>query len=185
MASPEEMAQAMIDNMKEKTGRSKEEWLPLVRASGLEKHGQILKWLKSEHSVTHGFASLIAHLALAEGQDAPSETDLVDAQYAGAKAGLRPIYDALVQATGEFGDDVEVSPKKTYVSLRRSKQFAILKPSTKTRFDLGINLGDAPETERLQPAGSMGMVSHKVALAEVGQVDAEVIGWLRQAYERA
>jgi predicted transport protein len=183
--SPEEMAASMRANIPEKTGRTLEEWRAIVGASGLEKHGQIVKLLKSEHGVTHGFANLIAHEVRGSSALQAGGDELIDAQYAASKAALRPIYDALAKAVADFGEDVELSPKKTYVSLRRSKQFGLIKPSTRTRVDLGINLKEAAATARLQPAGSLGMVSHKVALASVDEVDDELVGWLRQAYAQA
>jgi predicted transport protein len=99
---------------------------------------------------------------------------------------LRPIYDALVAAATRFGDDVELGPRKTYVSLRRSKQFGIIKPATRTRVDVGIHLPDAEASDRLQPGKSFGgMCSHQVAVTDAGQVDTELVGWLKAAYERS
>lgn len=179
--------QTMIDNMPEKTGKSLVEWSEVLAAAKLEKHGEILKLLKGEHGVTHGYANTISILYRQQAEGgAPSEPDLVDAQYAGAKAGLRPIYDAVLAAVTEFGGDVEIAPKKTYVSLRRSKQFAIVQASTKTRVDLGLNLKGEEPTGRLEGGKVFsGMCSHRVRLTSSDEVDAEVIGWLRQAYERA
>jgi hypothetical protein len=188
MATPEEMAATMIANMAEKTGRSLPDWLALTVPTEHQKHGQILKWLKSEHGVSHGFASLIAHETLAArgGGGAPAGDDLLAAQYAGAKAALRPIHDALVRAVDAFGGDVERAPKKAYVSLRRAKQFGLVQPSTKTRVDVGINLPGAAPTDRLEASGSFNaMVSHRVRLASVEEVDDELIGWLRAAYDAA
>jgi hypothetical protein len=181
--SPEEMAASMIRNMPEKTGKSLEEWIVIAKASGLEKHGQILKMLKADHGMTHGFANLVAIKTLQTGE-APSEDDLVATQYAGAKESLRPIYDALVAAIDRFGGDVEIAPKKAYVSLRRNKQFGLVQPSTRTRVDVGINLEGADPTDRLEASGSFNaMVSHRVRLTDVEQVDAELVEWLRRAYE--
>ena len=110
--------------------------------------------------------------------------DLLGAQYE-KKPDLRPIYDAVVGGIAEFGD-AEASVKKTYVSLRRNKQFAILQPSTKTRFDVGINLKGTDPTERLEPSGSFnGMVTHRVRVHTVEEVDAELLGWLKEASELA
>ena len=107
------------------------------------------------------------------------------AQYAGAKAGLRPIYDAVLKGVATFGGDVEIAPKKSYVSLRRGKQFAIIQPSTKTRVDIGINLKGIDPTDRLEASASFNaMVSHRVRVGTVDEIDAEVLDWLRQAYER-
>ena len=176
--------QTMIDNLPEKTGKTLEQWLKLLSGEAFEKHGEIVKWLKSEHGVTHGFANLIAHRHRDGGGD--QEPDLVAAQYAGAKADLKPIYEHIVAVVSDFGDDVEISPKKTYVSLRRSKQFALVQPSTKTRVDLGLKLPDEKPGERLEASGSFNaMVSHRVRLEDESDVDTEVVEWLKRAYELA
>ena len=190
MASPEEMAQTMINNMEAKTGKTLDAWLAHVSGTSLTKHGEIVKHLKSEHDVTHGFANLIAQVALKGLQivnpSSKDEDDLVVAQYSGAKANLKPVYDKLVAAVAAFGDDVELAPKKAYVSLRRNKQFGIVQPSTKTRVDVGINLKGFEPTDRLETSGSFNqMVSHRVRLAEPGDVDAELVQWLQEAYNRA
>ena len=191
MATPEEMLATMIANLSEKTGKSLEEWHTVVHASSLEKHGQIVKILKADHGVTHGYANLIAQSAQGKlttpgDGGAGGEDALVTAQYAGAKADLKPIYDALIREIGQFGKDVEIAPKKTYVSLRRKKQFGLIQPSTKTRVDVGIHLKETAPTERLEASGSFNaMVSHRVRMTEVGQVDGELVGWLRAAYTAA
>lgn len=183
--SPEEMAQAMIQNMPEKTGRSLDEWLTICQKSALEKHGEIVKFLKSDHGMTHGFANLVAHsFRNGNAADDDGPDDLVDRQYQG-KDVLRPIYDRLSQVISDFGSDVELAPKKAYVSCRRNKQFALLQPSTKTRLDVGINLKGEDTTNRLEASGSFNaMVSHRVRLNSVDEIDDELTDWLRQAYER-
>jgi hypothetical protein len=184
--SPEEMLTSMIANLPEKTGKSLEEWLAIVKASGLEKHGEVVKHLKGEHGLTHGYANLVAHEAKRSDSPPIAEDDLVAAQYAGPKSALKPIYDALLKRVESLGDEVEVAPKKTYVSLRRSKQFALIQPSTRTRVDLGIQLKGVPPTSRLESSGSFNaMVSHRVRLSSVEEVDGEVAAWLRQAYDAA
>lgn len=184
--SPEEMAAAMIANMKEKTGKTLDAWLKIVKKTKLEKHGLIVKHLKSEHEITHGFANLIAAKFLEAGKPASSNDDLVEAQYSGAKADLRPIYDALVKAIQKFGADVEIAPKKAYVSLRRNKQFGLIQPSTKTRVDVGINLKGTEPTDRLEASGSFNsMVSHRVRLESKSDVNAQLIKWLKAAYKDA
>ncbi len=179
--SPEAMAESMIANMPEKTGKSLPQWLAIVKKSKLDKHGLIVKHLKSDHGMTHGFANLVAHKAL-NSDAGSSETDLVEAQYSGPKAELKPIYDAIIRAAEACGD-VEVSPKKAYVSLRRTKQFAIVQPSTRTRVDLGLNLKGEDPTDRLEASGSFNaMVSHRVRLEKAGDVDKAVKAWIRKAW---
>ena len=185
--SPDEMAASMIANMKEKTGKTLAQWIAVAKKSGEEKHGAITKHLKTEHGMTHGFANLVAHKFLEQkrGGSAAGE-DLVSAQYSGAKADLKPIYDAVTKAVKSLGKDVEIAPKKTYVSLRRSKQFALVQPSTKTRVDLGINIKGEKPTGKLEASGSFNaMVSHRVRLESAKDVDRDVKAWLKNAYDNA
>lgn len=178
--------QTMINNMPEKTGKSLDEWFVVIKAAGPEKHGEIMKLLKGEYGVSHGFANTISILYRQQAAGGPPpEADLVDAQYE-KKADLRPIYEKILAISKGFGKDVEVAPKKTYVSLRRSKQFAIVKPSTKTRVDLGLNLKDVAATDRLEGGNVFsGMCSHMVRLTKPDDVDDQVVSWLQQAYDTA
>lgn len=135
--------------------------------------------------MTHGFANLVAQVhrdpSVLGGGD---EDALVDAQYAGAKEGLRPIYDALMKHVAKLGEDVAVAPKKSYVSLRRSKQFGLIQPSTKTRVDVGLNLKGKAPGGRLEASGSFNsMVTHRVRLESPKDVDRELVGWLKEAYD--
>jgi len=177
----------MIAKLPATTGKSLPEWLKIIRASKRTKHGEIVKLLKAEHGVTHGYANQIAlHATRTADEPTPGSDGLVEAQYAGPKAALRPIYDALAALVRRFGSDIELSPKKGYVSLRRAKQFGLIQPSSATRIDVGINLkGDKP-TPRLEASGSFNaMVSHRVRVSSVTEVDAELATWLRRAYDAA
>jgi hypothetical protein len=184
--TPDEMAAAMISNFEEKTGKNLEQWIAIAKKPKLSKHGEIVKHLKAEHGMTHGYANLVAHKTLQTDSWTDSGDTLLAGQYVGAKANLRPIYDAIAKGVEAFGNDVELAPKKSYVSIRRSQQFAIVQPSTKTRVDVGINLRGVDPTKRLEAAGSFNsMVSHRVRLTDAGDVDQEFIDWLHQAYEQS
>lgn len=178
MATPEEMLAAMIKNMPEKTGKPLEEWLKIVKKSGLEKHGDILKFLKNDHGMTHGFANLVSSKA----RDTGEEVDLVASQYSGAKASLKPIYEAVIDYVSAL-ENVEIAPKKASVSLRRKKQFALITPATKTRIDLGLALKGEDAKGRLETYNAM--CSHRVRLETVEDFDDEVKAWLQTAHERA
>lgn len=183
--SPADVARTMVDNLPEKTGKSLQQWLAILGKASLDKHGRIVAMLKQDHGVTHGFANLIAQQYLSQGRT-PGGDDLVATQYEGPKADLRPIYDAVTAMVGKFGNDVEVSPKKTCVSYRRNRQFALIQPSTRDRVDVGINLKGTKAGKRLEASGSFNaMVSHRVRLTKKSEVDAELEGWLKKAYEAA
>lgn len=179
----------MVKNLEEKTGVKMTEWVKIVNGSGLEKHMEKVKFLKADHGLTHGYANLIVHTAKdglpGKAKSAATSQELIAAQYE-KKPELKPIYDKLIKMVSSFGDDVEISPKKAYVSLRRKKQFALLQPSTKTRLDVGLCNKEAETTDRLELAGSFNsMASHRVRITELGQVDAELKKWLKASYEAA
>jgi hypothetical protein len=181
---------SMIKNLEEQSGKTLAEWKKVVTALGAKKHGEVVKTLKDVHGLGHGYANLVAHHAKgaleASGTASAQGDDLVDQMYAGEKAALRPIHETLMAAVRKFGTDVEVSPKKTYVSLRRSKQFGLVQPTTKTRVDVGINLKGVPPSGRLEASGSFNaMVSHRVRIEKAADVDKALIAWLKEAYDRA
>lgn len=182
MATPEEQLATMLANIPEKTGKPLADWLKIIKTSGLQKHGEIMKLLKSEYGVTHGFANLITAKARETGAPA-SEDDLVTAQYSGPKAALRPLHDAITAYALSLGGDVEIAPKRASVSLRRKKQFALITPATKTRIDLGLALKGEEATGRLETYNAM--CSHRVRLEATGDFDAQVKAWMKTAYERA
>ncbi|MCW5580203.1 MAG: DUF4287 domain-containing protein [Luteimonas sp.] len=175
------------NNLEKQTGRSRAQWIALANAAGFAKHGELVAWLKSEHGIGHGYANLVAIRAReAAAGGAASEGDLLAAMFAGKKAGLKPRYDRLMALARKLGEDVEVAPRKTYVSLRRSKQFALVQPSTATRLDLGLNLKGMASQGRLEAAGGFNaMCTHRIRLERDADVDAEVGRWLKQAYDAA
>jgi len=176
----------MIENIKKKYGKSVEEWIKIVKKEKLEKHGEILKLLKEKHGFTHGYANLIS--VKARGTDAgsaESSDQLIIDQYKG-KENLKPIFDKIIKEISNFGNDIEISPKKAAVSLRRKRQFALVQPSTKTRVDLGLKLKDKEISGRLGNSGPFGiMCTHRVKIEDPSDIDGEVISWLKEAYEKA
>lgn len=175
----------MEQGLLEKTGKTLNEWIAIVKKQKLDKHKAIIDFLKSEHDFTHGYANFVA--LKARGADAAShdDADLLTSQYKG-KEQLKPIYDELLKKILKFGKDITVTPKKDSVSFIRKKQFALIKPATKTRVDLGLKLKDKPTTDRLGNSGPFGaMCTHRVQLTEKKEVDKELLEWLKEAYEKA
>ena len=182
MSSVDDATATMIANYPARTGRPLDAWVALIRASGLARHGEIVAMLKREHGMSHGFANLAAHTALRP-DEAPAGDELVATMYAGSKAAIRPLHEAVVNAVRSFGGDVEIAPKKAYVSLRRRKQFATVGPGSAGRLEVGLNLPDREADRRLEPTS--GMCTHRVRIGAADEIDGELLGWLREAYERA
>jgi len=177
-----------LSNIEQRTGKSVEELSRIVRESGLSRHGELVAMLKSTLGMGHGDANLLVHTARnASEPDAAAEQErslerVLDDLYAGPKAALRPIHERLREELEGWGG-FEWVPKKTYVSYRRKKQFATIGPATKSRVEVGLNMKGPAATERLEalPAGQM--CNYRVRITDAEQVDAELMGWLRMAYE--
>ena len=174
--------QTMIENMPEKTGKSLNEWKTILKEKSFEKHSEAVKYLKTAHQVTHGFANTIVTLSKDAHQ---TPEDLVAQQYQGKEL-LIPIYKELITFVKSLGDDVIITPKKGSVSVIRKRQFILIKPATKTRIDLGFKLKDKPTTNRLENSGPFGtMCTHRVKIAAHTEIDEELKQWIVEAYEKS
>jgi hypothetical protein len=189
-----------VAELKDKTGRTMDEWIAFIRKSGLKDEKACRDWLKQEHGMGTNSAWWLAEKAFGDTgtfEDSPeaylkAASVYVEEMYSGPKAGLRPIHDALITLGRSLGTDVKVCPCKTIVPMFRNHVIAQIKPSTRTRIDFGLALGPllaAGKTrfpERLIDTGGYAKkdrITHRFALASADEVDAEVEKWLRQAYE--
>ena len=190
MSTLDQARETQLKNIQTKTGKSLAELTALIQGSGLTKHGEIRDMLMRELGLGYGDATMLVHFALqSDGQSAAeakgaSTDDVLDEIYSGAKADLRPIHDRLMEAISQFGE-LEVVPKKGYVSLRRKRQFAMIGPATKTRVEVGINSKTLEATDRLIGIPPGGMCQFKVNLTGASQVDDELIAWIKQGYDSA
>jgi hypothetical protein len=187
------MTQKWIDTLKEKTGRSLEEWLKLVKKSGPPTEKERREWLKQEHKLGTNSAGYIAERADGKGAELAdpdaylrAAEKYVEGMYSGGKAGLRPIYDALLKLGLGVGKDVKACPCQTIVPLYRNHVFAQIKPTTQTRIDMGFALGDLKGGGRLIETGGYAKkdrITHRIAITSVKEIDGEVKKWMRAAYE--
>ncbi len=190
MADPNAALATQIANIQKKTGKSLAELEKIVKGCGFSKHGEIRDYLKNELGLGHGYANTLVHVVMKSDGASAAEASggdldaLVAGFYAGPKAALRPIHDAVMKRLAAFGE-FEIAPKKTYVSLRRKKQFAMVGPATNTRVEVGINAKDLKPTARLEAEKPKSMCDFKVKLTSADQVDDELIGWIKKAYDSA
>jgi hypothetical protein len=181
-ASVQHMA-AIASNLPAKTGKRLEDWIRLLEDSGPTSDKERMDWLKSAHGLGRDTAMTIVEFA--EGRANPDPHALVDAMYAGPKAALRPLYEALLHLALSMGEDATATPCSTYVPLLRKHTFALIKPTTRTRIDLGLALPDVQPNDRLKPAKGLGSarITHVVGVSTLDDLDDDLKGWLRKAYE--
>ena len=192
MASVEEGLKTLLRNIEAQYGKTLDEWLALVKASGKTKHAEIMATLKTEYGMTHGHANRVA--LIARGADAASlvrdaaarDSDPVAELYTGAKSSLNPIHDRLMTAIEGLGSDIKIAPKNGYVSIRRKKQFCMIQPSTAARIDLGLILKETEAVGKLEISGKFNpMFSHRMRVSAPEDVSEELVSWLKKAYEQA
>jgi hypothetical protein len=181
MNSVDKATATQLKNIETKTGKSFAELRSLILASCLDKVGAIRDWLKQDFSLGHGDANTLAILALRP-EEPSGDASPLDDIYKGPKAALRPIHDAIMLEVHKLGE-FEIAPKKAYLSLRRKKQFAMVGPATNSRIEVGINMKGMLGTNRLIAQAPGGMCQYIVKITDLKEVDSELLGWIRQAYD--
>ena len=188
------MMQKWVAELKEKTGRSLDEWVRLVKKEGRAGEKERREWLKKKHGLGTNSAWWIADAAAGKSLDADPDAYLktavqyVEEMFAGGKAGMRPVYDALLELGLSIAPDVKACPCKTIVPLYRNHVFAQIKPTTRTRIDFGLCFRDykGKLPKRLVPTGGAekgDRITHRIEITRVEEIDAEVKRWLKTAYD--
>jgi hypothetical protein len=176
-----------LNNIQKKTGKTIDEIRIILRESGLQKHAEIRQMFIDRFGLGFGDATMLVHFAQqSDGQSAAeaaqaSPQEILEGIYTGSKTSLRPLHNAVMNEVSKLGE-FNIAPKKSYLSLRRKRQFAMIGPGSKNRLEIGLNMKGIPPTERLieQPAG--GMCQYKVFLNSENEIDEELIGYLKTAY---
>jgi hypothetical protein len=187
MSSVDKAVATQLENIEKRTGKTLAQLTALVKKSGFEKHGEIVAMLKKDLGMGHGDANTIVHYVKGNVQTSEAKLaagDPLDEIYVGPKEALRPIHEKLMAAIEKFGD-FEIAPKKGYESLRRKKQFAMIGPATNTRVEVGINMKGVPATARLEAQPEKSMCQYKVKVTSEKEVDKELIGWIKMAFDGA
>jgi hypothetical protein len=177
--------QAYLDNIYAKTGKTPDDFRKLAAEKGLTKYGEVTAWLKADYGLGGGHANVIAQLIVNPEKFSTKPDDALAAHFKGDKAKWREPFDTLAAKINQFGPDIKFAANSSYINAQRSgKKFAVLQPSTPERFDVGIKLKGIAPTGRLEASGSWNvMVTHRVRVSDPGEMDAELLGWLKQAYD--
>src|SRR5712692_5955289 len=187
------MVQKWVEELPQKTGRSLDEWIALTKKSGPPTENERREWLRSKHGLGTNAAWWIAERAEGKGGETDnSEAYLAAAEkyvedmFAGPKAALRPIYNALLKLGLKVGKDVKACPCQTIVPFYRKHVFAQIKPTTQTRIDLGFALGNMKGAGRLIDTGGFAKkdrITHRIPITSVKEIDDDVKHWLKVAYD--
>lgn len=188
------MTQKWIGELKQKTGKSLEEWMRYLKTNGPKDEKEKRAWLKSEHGLGTNTAWWLAERAEGKGDEVgdpdaylKAAEGYVEKMFAGSKAQLRPVYDALLKLGLSVGKEAKACPCQTIVPLYRNHVFAQIKPTTRTRIDFGFALGDTKAKGRLIDTGGFAKkdrITHRIEITSLKDIDDEVKRWLKVAYDR-
>lgn len=188
------MTQKWIGELKQKTGRTLEEWLKHIKKDGPADEMERRAWLKEKYGLGTNTAWWLAERSVGKGKESgdpdayleSAERD-VEKMFSGGKAHLRPVYDALLKVGLKTGKEAKACPCQTIVPLYRNHVFAQIKPTTQTRIDMGFALGDMKPTGRLIDTGGFAKkdrITHRIPITSLDDIDDEVTHWLKVAYDR-
>ncbi|HEU5236740.1 MAG TPA: DUF5655 domain-containing protein [Pyrinomonadaceae bacterium] len=189
------MTMKWVTELKQKTGRSLDEWITFIKKEGPPTEQARRDWLKQQHGLGTNSAWWLAERSVGKGEETgdpdaylQAAEKYVDEMFSGKKEHLRPIYDALLKSGLSMGKDTKACPCQTIVPLYRNHVFAQIKPTTQTRIDFGLALGDTKKTpKRLIDTGGFAKkdrITHRFEITSLQDIDDEVKRWLKVAYER-
>ncbi|MEP6708092.1 MAG: DUF5655 domain-containing protein [Pyrinomonadaceae bacterium] len=183
-----------IGELKQKTGRTLEDWLRLIEKEGPLTEKERREWLKESYGLGPNSAGWLAESSFGKGEEIgdpdaylSAAEEYVEKMFAGKKADLRPLYDKLLQIGLKTGKDVKACPCQTIVPLYRNHVFAQIKPTTQTRIDLGLALGDMKTPKRLIDTGGYqkkDRITGRIEITSLKDIDDDVQHWLKVAYDR-
>src|SRR6267142_70043 len=189
------MTQKWVGELKQKSGRSLDEWIKFIRKEGPPTEAARRVWLKQQHGLGTNSAWWLAERSVGKGEEAGdpdaylrAAEKYVEAMFAGKKEHLRPIYEALLKLGLSMGRDTKACPCQTIVPLYRNHVFAQIKPTTQTRIDFGLALGETKKIpKQLIDTGGFAKkdrVTHRFEITSLKDIDDEVKRWLTIAYDR-
>jgi len=189
------MTQKWVAELKQKTGRTLDEWIKFIKKEGPPTEQARRDWLKEQHKLGTNSAWWLAERSVGKGEESSDSNaylkaaeKYVDKMFAGKKEQLRPLYDALLKLGLSMGKDTKACPCQTIVPLYRNHVFAQIKPTTQTRIDFGLALGDTKKTpKRLIDTGGFAKkdrITHRFEITSLKDIDDEVKKWLKVAYDR-
>jgi hypothetical protein len=189
------MMQDWIATVKAKTGRTLQEWLRLIKKEGPQDEKACRVWLKEHYGLGTNSAWWLVERAVGNklglADDDPESylkaaPEYVNAMFEGGKEGLRPIYEMLLRVALALGNDVKACPCQTIVPLYRRHVFAQLKPTTRSRLDLGLALKDMKTPTRLIDTGGFAKkdrITRRIPISSLDEIDDVAKHWLEMAYE--
>jgi hypothetical protein len=182
------MEAAIVAKFKEKTGKTLDEWVKVVKKSGPSAAKERRAWLKEKHGLTTNYAWFVAERAENDGgSDHYDPEALVNGIFSGNKSHLRPLYEEILRFALSVGPDVKCCPCATMIPFYRKHVIAQVKAPNRSRLDLGFALGDMKPVGGLIDTGGFAKkdrITHRIEISSAEDFNDEPKKWFRRAYDR-
>ncbi len=132
--------ETILAGIQSKTGKDVAALAGLVSKSAASTRKERVGWLMRQHGLGRVAANIVAAHSEGKATGYDDQDGLLCAMYAGPNAALKPIYQRLAEIGGGLGPDFSLYQCEGQTTFKRHRQFAWVKPSAKTRVDLGLAL---------------------------------------------
>lgn len=178
---PKQMGEAILRNLEEKTGKTLEQWISILKKAKVSDKKSVMDFLKNTHSLGHFQAQKIFECF--DGKDMYENTDdFIPALF--NSSDLLKAYKKVETTITKFGNDVRIQPCKTYIPFYRKNQFALIKVSKDKKVIIGLNLPDDFKNERFKKSktGGSERINYQTTLETISDFDKEIIEIITSAY---
>jgi hypothetical protein len=176
---------SLESNFEKESGKSVQAWLDIMLTCPETTQRKQLAWLKKHYGILQNRGLMILSYAENNGIPILSEDPeaLVAALFSKSQH-LLPIYDAVTSYVGTL-ESAHMSPRKTYITLSRTKQFGILMPH-KHGLIVGFTFKPVPNHDRILLTGKKVLGSDRITayviLNTIDDFDGEVKSLLMTAH---
>ena len=185
MKTSEDFEREFIQECQEKTGKSLDEWMTLLKGTDLKKPKETLTYIKAEYGLNHMQANFLSGIYLNNGKPVYDNSQLFNAHFE-KYPDKRDMYDQLEAIVKGNFPDVKVVGTKGYISFRNAKEFAVAKIN-KGNIRIGMDLGERPFDDTVQKAKSLGTmprISHMVEVTTSEEITDDLVPLLQEANTR-
>ncbi|MDN5201469.1 DUF5655 domain-containing protein [Fulvivirgaceae bacterium BMA10] len=182
MKTAEELEKEFIETVKEKTNRTLDDWLGILKNQSFQKMKETVDWLKKDQGLIHSHATFLAGIYLNDGKPVHDSRALFNAHFAGKEDKLE-IYQTLEKVVKDNFAAVQIVPTKGYISFRNKKEFAVAKIN-KNEIRVGLDLQNIEFNDYVVKAKSLGTmprISHMIEVREKGEINDHLKKYLVKA----
>ena len=150
---PKQMGEAILRNLKSKTGKTADEWVKIIQEEKLREKKEVVTYLKQNKGLGH-FQAQKVYEYLSQSNLYEDPDRLINQLF--TTEASRQLFDQIRNHICELGSDVKVRPCQTYIPFYRKTQFAAVAPTKDDGIRLGVFLPEDHSYPRFSHQSSIG-----------------------------